>query len=227
MAHFSPHLFAFLRDLAANNDREWFSAHRDEYERHVRRPALQFIADLAPPFAAISPHFIVEPSVVGGSLVRMARDVRFSPDKSPYRTYLGIGIRHQMHEEMATPRFYLALQPRRSYLGIGCWRPPSAASGRIRRAIVERHDEWEKAIHAADFEESFVMEGERLVRPPRGFDGDHPSIDDLRRKDFAAATRFTSKAVTSEDFFDEFLTRCRAASPFVEFLCTALGVPFN
>jgi uncharacterized protein (TIGR02453 family) len=227
MAHFSPRLFAFLRDLAAHNDREWFAAHRDDYERHVRLPALRFIADLVEPFAAISPHFIVEPSVVGGSLIRMARDIRFSVDKSPYRTYLGVGIRHRMHEEAATPRFYLAIQPGRSYLGVGCWRPDAATAAKIRRAIADRPDEWEKTVGAPDFEQRFTLEGERLARPPRGFDADPPLIDDLRRKAFAASARFTNKAVTSSDFIDVFLERCRVAAPFVSFLCSALDVPFD
>lgn len=227
MAHFSPRLFTFLRDLAANNDREWFSAHRSEYERYVREPALRFIADLAAPFSGISAEFIVEPAIAGGSLVRMARDTRFSADKSPYRTYLGIGIRHRMHRERPTPRFYLAIQPGRSYLGVGCWRPDAATAGRIRRAIAERPGEWAAAIGAGGFEEHFTLQGERLARPPRGFDPGHPLIDDLRRKDFAASTRFTNKAVTSGEFIDLFLARCQAATPFVSFLCSALGVPFS
>ena len=227
MAHFSPRLFAFLRELATNNDREWFAAHRDEYERCVRDPALRFIADLAAPFSGISPEFIVEPSVVGGSLVRMARDTRFSADKSPYRTYLGVGIRHRMHRERPTPRFYLAIQPRHSYLGVGCWRPDSATARAVRRELAAQPDGWEKAVGSPGFEEHFTLEGDHLVRPPRGFDADHPLIDDLRRKDFAASTRFTNKAVTSDDFIDVFLARCQAAAPFVSFLCSALGVPFS
>ena len=82
-AHFSPALFKFLRDLRANNDRDWFQANKERYEDKLRHPAQQFISDFGPRLAKISPHFNADPRPVGGSLFRIYRDVRFSKDKSP------------------------------------------------------------------------------------------------------------------------------------------------
>lgn len=224
--YFTPKLFSFLRELAANNDRDWFAAHKGDFETHVREPALRFIADLVEPFRRISPHFIVEPTKVSGSLVRIQRDTRFTNDKSPYRTYLGVGLRHQSFQQVHTPRFYLALQPRGSYLGAGSWRPDATTAQKIRLAIAEQPDAWREATGSEPFRHHFALDGDSLKRPPRGFDPDHPLIADLRRKDFAGVTRFSQVQVTGDDFLDEFVVRSQAAAPLVEFLCRATGAPF-
>lgn len=225
-SYFTPKTFSFLRGLAANNDRDWFQAHREEYEEHVREPALRFIAALDEPFRAISPHILIKPTKVGGSLVRIQRDTRFSPDKTPYREYLGIGLRHEMHEEAPTPRFYLAIQPRGSYLGVGMWRPDARAAQAIRQAIAEQPDTWRQLTTGDGFAAHFTLVGDSLKRPPRGFASDHPLVGDLQRKDFAASTNFTQKQITSDGFLDLYLDRCRRAAPLAAFLSDAVGVPF-
>ena len=88
--YFTHDTFAFLTELAANNNREWFLANKPRYERDVKDPALRFITDFAEPLAEISPHFRADPRVNGGSLFRIYRDTRFSKDKSPYKTMTGI-----------------------------------------------------------------------------------------------------------------------------------------
>lgn len=224
--YFTPRTFEFLRQLAANNDRDWFRAHQSEYEDHVRRPALSFIAALEEPFRAISPHILVRATKTQGSLVRIQRDTRFSADKTPYREYLGIGLRHELHEEAATPRFYLAIQPRGSYLGVGVWRPDAATARKIRQAIAEQPDDWRRLTADDGFTRHYALVGDSLKRPPRGFDADHPLIGDLRRKDFAVSTNFTQKEITSNGFLDLYLDRCRRAAPLAAFLSDAIGVPF-
>lgn len=224
--YFTPKLFSFLRDLAANNDREWFAAHKDEYETHLREPALRFAADVAPSLADISHRLVVDTRKVGGSLLRIQRDTRFTVDKSPYRTYLGIHFRHELWKERHTPSIYLALLPRGSYVGVGSWHPDGHTARAIRQAIVERPDVWQKATRAEAFRDRFMLVGEELKRPPRGFDPAHPLIGDLQRKDFAGAASLTQRHVTSDDFLDRFVDCCRRAGPLLEFLCQASGVPF-
>lgn len=220
MGHFQPRLFRFFRELSANNDREWFGQHRHEYETYVREPARRFISDLAGPLAEVSPHFVADPSKVGGSLLRIQRDIRFSPDKTPYRTYLGIHLRHENWQERHCPSIYLALQPKGSYIGLGSWRPDAKTARAIRLAIVERPDEWKAAT--ADLR----LAGDSLKRPPRGFDPHHELIADLERKDFAVSERFTQSEVTSDDFVERVMVRCRASAPLLGFLCRAVGVSF-
>lgn len=224
--HFTPRMFDFLRQLAAHNDREWFVGHRDAYEHHLREPALRFIADAAPALGDISPHLLADARKVGGSLLRIQRDVRFSADKSPYRTYLGIHFRHEQWRETHTPSIYLALRPRGSYLGVGSWRPDAETALAVRRAIADRADVWEKVTRAEAFGEVFRLVGDELKRPPRGFDPHHRLVDDLRRKDFAGAVSLSQIQIGSGDFLERFIDYSRRAAPLLEFLCQAKGLPF-
>ena len=108
---FAPALFRFLRDLRKNNDREWFLAHKDVYERDVNEPALAFISAFAAPLRKISPHLVADARPIGGSLFRIYRDVRFSNDKRPYKTHVGIHFRHRSAGDAHAPGFYLHLEP--------------------------------------------------------------------------------------------------------------------
>lgn len=224
--YFTPKLFGFLRDLAENNDRDWFKAHQDDYEMHVREPALDFITDVADPLAEISPHFAADARKVGGSLFRIQRDIRFSKDKSPYKTNTGVQFRHLAGKDAHAPGFYLHIEPGGSFMGIGLWRPDATRAQEIRRAIHEKAIAWMRATRAEDFTDVFSLSGDSLVRPPRGFDAEHPLIDDLKRKDFIASTRLTQRQITSGDFMELFLDHCRRSANFAAFLCGAIGLPF-
>lgn len=225
-SHFSSSTFTFLRDLAANNDREWFAANKSRYERHVKEPALHFIVDFASHLARISPHFRADPRGNGGSFFRIYRDTRFSKDKSPYKTHAGIQFRHEARGDVHAPGFYLHLEPRGNFVGVGIWHPDSATLGAIRDAIVDDPAGWKRTVGAKPFRESFELGGDSLVRPPRGYDRDHPLIDDLKRKDFIASTSLTQKEVTSPGFIDRFAALCEASSPFQRWLCKAVGAAY-
>ena len=224
--YFTPQLFSFLRDLAANNDREWFKAHQDEYERHVREPALDFITAVAAPLAEISPYLAVDARKVGGSLFRIHRDIRFSQDKTPYKTHTGMHFRHLHGGDVHTAGFYVHLQPGHSYMGAGMWRPAASVAQSIRQALAADPEKWVEATRGDKFADVFQLEGDALVRLPRGFEPDHPLIDDLRRKDFAGTAALTQRLVASEDFFDTFVDNCRRAAPLMQFLCDAVGLRF-
>ncbi len=224
--YFTPKLFGFLRDLAENNDRDWFKAHQDDYEMYVREPALDFITDVAEPLAEISPHFAADARKVGGSLFRIQRDIRFSRDKSPYKTNTGVQFRHLAGKDAHAPGFYVHIEPGASFMGAGLWRPEAKRAQEIRHAIHEEAVAWMRATRAEDFTEVFSLSGESLVRSPRGFDADHPLLEDLKRKDFIASTRLTQRQITSSDFIDLFLDYCRRSADFTSFLCRAVGLPF-
>jgi len=224
--YFSPTTFAFLRDLAANNDRAWFKAHQDDYERYVREPALDFITDAADPLATISPAFTADARKVGGSLFRIQRDVRFSRDKTPYKTHTGIHFRHRMARDVHAPGFYLHIEPRACFLGVGIWHPPAKVASAIRERIVEEPAAWKRATRSKRFLDVFSLDGDSLKRPPCGVDPDHPLIGDLKRKDFTASSPMTQRQLTSSELMDDFIGRAKRAAPFMRFLCDALDVPF-
>src|SRR5918996_3776624 len=142
---FGPELFRFLRDLEANNDRTWFNANKDRYEREVRDPALDFVEDFAPRLAEISQHFVADPRPSGGSLFRIHRDTRFSKDKSPYKTHVGIHFRHERAKDVHAPGFYLHLEPRSVFVGAGIWHPNSPTLAKIRAAIADDAEAWLRA----------------------------------------------------------------------------------
>lgn len=221
--HITPGLFGFMAELAKNNDREWFAAHKSEYEDRVREPLRAFIRDVDEPLEAISPHIVVDDRKSGGSLFRIHRDVRFSKDKSPYKTWAAVQFRHEAGKDAHAPGFYLHLQPGTVFIGAGCWHPAGEALAAIRDAIAEDPDAWFAARDAL-VDAGFEFEGESLKRPPRGYDPEHPAIDDLRRKDFIAVRRLSEKAACAPDFAAEFARQCAETAPLMRFLTSAIGV---
>ncbi|MFQ5947254.1 MAG: DUF2461 domain-containing protein [Acidimicrobiia bacterium] len=223
---FTPAMFAFLRDLRANNDRDWFKANKEHYENDVKERALEFVNDFAPYLDKISPHFVADSRPVGGSLFRIHRDTRFSKDKTPYKTHAGLHFRHELAKDVHAPGFYLHLEPGSVYAGLGIWHPDSETAAKVRDAIAAEPGRWKRVAHAKPFTDVYRLEGESLKRSPRGHDPDHPLIEDLKRKDFIGGTGLTQRTVTSPGFVEEYAALCRAGAPFVEFLCDAIGVPF-
>jgi uncharacterized protein (TIGR02453 family) len=222
MTRLPPQLFAFLGDLAAHNQREWFKANQDRYERDVREPMLAFIAALAPRLKRLSPRFVVDPARSGGSLMRIHRDTRFARDKSPYKTWVAAQFPHVAwwNDDQEAPGFYLHLAPAQSFMGAGLWHPQPDTLRKVRDAIVASPPRWRKAT------EKLRLDGEALARPPRGYDPSHPLVADLKRKDFITGAEFTARQVCAPDFVDRFVERCKQAAPLVRFLTAAVGFRF-
>lgn len=222
--HFTHETFAFLRDLARNNDRTWFAENRDRYEREVKGPALRFVTELAPELRKISSHFRADPRPVGGSLFRIHRDIRFSRDKSPYKTHVGIRFPHTAGKDVHAPVFYLHLEPGEVFVGCGVWHPEGPTLSRIRDSIASRPERWLQVRDGKRFRRRFRLGGDSLRRAPRGIDPDHPLIEDLKRKDFIAVAELEEEAVVRQGFINEFARLCHDAQPFQRFLCDALGL---
>jgi uncharacterized protein (TIGR02453 family) len=220
--YFTPQTFRFLTDLKENNSRAWFHENKDRYEKHVKAPAFRFIEDVDPLLTKISPHFMATPR----SLFRIHRDTRFSRDKSPYKTHTGIQFRHEASKDAHTPGYYLHLQPGEVFMGCGIWRPDSRSLLKIREAIVEDPAKWKRVRNGKRFKENFELEGDSLKTHPRGFDPEHPLIEDLRRKDFIGVRRLTHKLVTGPDLPAEFTALCKAGTGLQKFLCNAIGVAY-
>jgi uncharacterized protein (TIGR02453 family) len=222
---FSSQLFAFLGELARNNDRGWFAANKARYVAEVQEPALAFVEDVGMRLPEVSRHLVADPRTVGGSLFRIYRDTRFAKDKTPYKTHVGIYLRHERSAEADTAGMYLHLEPGHVFMGAGIWHPGTAGLKRIRDTIVRRPDAWREAI-AAVGPAWTLADGEALKRPPQGYPPDHPLIEDLKRKSFAVSSKLTQRDVTASGFLDLWSERARQAQPFMAFLCGALGVPY-
>jgi uncharacterized protein (TIGR02453 family) len=224
-AHFSAGSFAFLEELAANNNRDWFAEHKQEYEALVRTPALAFIDAVGERLPAIAPRFVADSRKSSGSLMRIHRDTRFSRDKTPYKTNIGIQFRHESGRDVHTPGYYVHISAAECFIGVGIWRPPSDALARIRSAIDEQPQAWLAARDDANFSRWFRLAGEQLKTAPRGFDRAHPLINDIRRKDFIAIADIPPVLVEQTDFSDIACDYFATGVPLMRFLCSALRLP--
>lgn len=189
---------------------------------HVKAPALRLIEDFGRELPSLSPHFRATPR----SLFRIHRDVRFSKDKSPYKTAAGIHFRHHRSKDAHAPGFYVHVERGNVFLGLGIWRPHGDALRAIREHIVERPEVWREVTTDDDVTDTFSLDGDTLKRGPRGFDPDHPLIEDLKRKDFIGVRQVGDEFVQRPDLPGELARLYGSGAPFMRFLCDALGVPF-
>ncbi len=223
---FQPSLLAFLDELAKNNNREWFRENKERYDTLVMEPAFAFIEAMSPRLANISPHFTAVPKRVGGSLMRVYRDVRYSKDKLPYKTNVGIQFRHELRRTVHAPAFYVHIAADECFVGAGSWHPPSKALASIREYIVDNPASWKRARDHKPFQQDFSFSGESLVRGPAGYSREHPLIEDLKRKDFIAIAPISREQLHSENFVDQVDELLQRSVPLMRYLCGALDIPF-
>jgi uncharacterized protein (TIGR02453 family) len=225
-SHFTGETLTFLRELHENNEREWFLAHKDRYVDRVQVPALRFIGDFSTRLESISRHFVADPRPVGGSMFRIYRDVRFSRDKSPYKTHVGLQFRHISGKDVHAPGFYLGIEPAKSVAAFGIWHPDRSALRSVRDMIVDDPDHWREVVEKTQKQNDFAWYGESLVRAPKGYDANHPLIDDLKRKDFVLMVDLPDAEVISDRFVDRYAEICQSGTAFMRYLCEAVNVPF-
>ncbi|MCE2900392.1 MAG: DUF2461 domain-containing protein [Gemmatimonas sp.] len=227
---FSPKAFTFLRGIAKHNRKEWFEAHRDTYEQELKRPLSALIEEMDVHLATIAPEIIGSPKK---SVFRIHRDVRFSKDKSPYKTNVAcwffhrdVGTRMQTEAVHGGAGFYLHIQPGACFCGGGIWMPPRPALAKIRQALVDDLEGWEAIVTNRAFRRRFGdldTEG-MLTRLPRGYDADHPAGAWLRYQSFTAGTPLTEEEVLSPKLPHVLARHYAAMTPFVRWLNTALGL---
>ena len=222
---FSPKSFSFLSLLANNNEREWFKANQVQYEAEVRTPALKFIEAMQPHVLTLSPRLVAVSKKVGGSLMRPQRDARFSKNKTPYKTNLGIQFKHFQGKDVHAPGLYIHLANEGCFLGAGIWHPDSKALNKLRTCIDENPNGYKKALtqlRAAGFD----MEGDSLTRPPRGYDKDHPMLNELKRKDFIAIKPIEAKQTQDKDFVSRCAKEFEKSQKLMAYLCFALDLDY-
>jgi uncharacterized protein (TIGR02453 family) len=219
-AYFTAELFRFLARLKRNNDRDWFLAHKEQYEAEVRQPALRFITDFAAPLYDITPHLVADPRPSRGSLFRIYRDTRFAADKRPYKTHVAMRFSHR-GQDVHSPGFYLHLEAGGCFAASGLWHPEAPTLLKVRNAIVSRPEEWRPVRKLLNWDDAT-----RLSRPPRGFPCDHEFVDDLKLRDIGTAIEFSDDDVCSPKFMTTFVKACRKMSPLPKFLSSALQLKF-
>ncbi len=225
-AGFNESSLEFLEELSANNNREWFKENKSRYEELVLDVALGFIDSMQLPLNEFAPHFTAVPTRVGGSLMRVYRDTRFSKNKLPYKTNIGIQFRHEQARDVHAPGYYVHIEPGSVFLGAGMWRPQSDPLRGIRERIAARPAEWRRVVSDKAFRRHFHLGGESLTRPPRGFDKAHECIDDIKRTSFIAVKDMAVESCLNPRFQQRVETAFKAAEPYMRFLCKSVNVPF-
>ncbi len=187
---------AFFRRLAENNNRAWFDEHRADYRSDVVEPAMELTTLLGEAFEKKVARLRYEPRI-DGSIFRLNRDVRFSKNKAPYKTNLGVFVWSGAGKRVESPGLYFHMEPGEVFIGSGIYRIPPEKIDRFRRFVDAGGDALAKAV-AAGAKKGFALEGETTVRVPRGFPADHPYADFLRHKGFYLSKRLPVSAVTKK-----------------------------
>lgn len=230
MSWFTDRSLRFLRVLARNNRREWFEARRAEYEEHVREPLAGLVSEMDLRMANFAPEMVGDPK---RSIFRIHRDVRFSSDKSPYKTHAACWFFHgdgsskvgrEAHGGGAG--FYFHLQPGASFAGGGLWMPPRPALQRLRAAIAAGPKRFEAIVTAPALLRRLrgLSEEALLKRAPRGWDDSHPAARWLRYRSFTVGRALTDAQVTSGRLTAELEKDFTLMLPLVRWLNGVLGL---
>lgn len=224
---FTQATFDFLTELASNNNRDWFTEHKSRYINDVLDPAVSFVQSLEKPLRKVAPFLVADARRSNGSILRIYRDTRFSKNKTPYKTHVGIQLRHDAGKDIHSPSIYIHIQPGgESLVAAGCFRPEASALAAIRAAIDTKQSQWKRARDDKQMRAESTFWGESLKTSPRDYSKDHPMIEDLRRKDFIAVFALTDKQAIRTDLDDLIIERIKWSKPYMRFLCEAVGVPY-
>jgi uncharacterized protein (TIGR02453 family) len=216
-----PRLTTFLADLAANNERPWFEAHKPEYLA-LREQYTAFVGELIERTADFDDR--VRWKDPKECLFRIYRDVRFATDKSPYKTTLSAYISEQ-NRRGAPPGYYLEVDEKGTLLAAaGIWMPPAEPLARLRAHIAEHPERLEKVLRSRGFRKTFgEMQGDRLTRPPRGYSDGTPLIEHIKRKSFIVWRETDAREMTHDDALAYVVDSFRTAKPLVDWVRAALG----
>jgi uncharacterized protein (TIGR02453 family) len=212
---FRPEGLRFLRSLKRNNRREWFNAHRDDYEAHVRQPMLEIIASLAEDMRVFAPEIVVNPK----SMYRIYRDIRFSENKAPYKTHVAASFPTRGLPKHEGAGLYFHVSPDELWVGGGMYAPQTAQLHAVREHIAANVRRLRAIVESPAFRREFgKLDGERLQRVPRGFPKDHEAADYLRCRQFLAGREFAPAFATSPRFYGALVKAFKRAAPLIRFL---------
>lgn len=207
--------FSFLKDIKANNHREWFLKHKDRYL--AAKKELEAFAEVWHHQLMTFDESLRSPEEKG-YVFRIYRDARFAKG-APYKSNLGIlmvkGGRKAMH---ARAGYYLHVEPGASFLAGGCYMPSSEWLQNIREDIEKNPSTIKDIVKNTAFRKYFKLEGEKVKTTPKGYTKDHPEIELLRHKSFLAMHRLTDQEITGKDFLKQLVKACQALHPFDVYL---------
>ena len=226
---FRPPALRFLRGLAKNNNKEWFEAHRADYDGEVREPMRDLIGEMNARFTKFAPEIGGDPK---RSMFRINRDIRFSSDKSPYKTHAACWFHHRRatsrvgsEADAGSAGFYFHLEPGKSFVGGGLWMPPRPQLNRLRDAIAHDPAGFDRMARGLTKKYGGLDDEAVLKRMPRGFAEDHPAAKWLRYQSFVSGRPVTDAQVTDAKLPALLAKEFQGLLPLVRWLNGALGFP--
>lgn len=221
---FPKEMMTFFDALAKNNDKPWFDAHKKEYENHVKRPSEDFVMTMGEKLKALSPRIMAIPKV-NQSLFRINRDTRFSNDKSPYKTNLGIWFWEGNRKRMECSGFYFHLGDGKLMLGAGMYMFSKEALSRYREAVIEKRlgSQLKKIVKEIS-RAGYSLHGRHYKRVPQGFDASHELAEFLCYNGLAAMMEEKiPEKIFSDAIVEYVFSHFKSMSPLHQWLVKAVG----
>jgi len=218
MNHLKQEHFALLEEIATNNNKPWFTENKPQIDA-IFTEVKGFFKSVFDQMAAVD-------EVEVFHVHRLYRDVRFSKDKTPYKTYFGLHIGRK--KPLLRGGYYLNIEPGKSFVGGGFWEPNKDDLLRIRKEIALDDSELREIISNPVFVQAFGgLVGEELKTAPKGFDKEHPAIDLLRKKQFLVMRSFTDEEMIQPGFIKEVIQTFEAMKPFFDYMSEVLTTDVN
>jgi uncharacterized protein (TIGR02453 family) len=214
--HFSNDALKFLRGLKRNNDRDWFAARKDIYEREIKQPMLALIAEINDAMIDFAPENVRAPQK---AIMRIYRDIRFSKDKRPYKIHQSAWWARQGLEKTSGGGFYFDVSGAEVTIAAGVFMPEREQLLAIRRYLVEHHAELRRLLSAKKLTKLMQpIDGQRLARPPKGFASDDPAMDLLRCKQWGVQATLPADFATRPTLAKDIVEHFRLAAPIIALL---------
>jgi uncharacterized protein (TIGR02453 family) len=222
--HFTPQAFKFLRSLAKNNDREWFTPRKDIYERELKEPMLALIEEINAGMEAFAPEHVRTPNK---TMMRIYRDTRFSSDKRPYKHQVSAWWSRRGMEKTSGGGFYIHIHPKEVLISTGVYMPEREQLLAIRRWMADHHAEYRAMLKSltktrAGSQPFTGIDAEPLTRMPKGFPADHPADELLRAKNWGVHVSLPAEIALEPTLGKEIIKRFKLATPLVNTLNEAI-----
>jgi uncharacterized protein (TIGR02453 family) len=213
---FPPEMIRFFRSLKRNNRRDWFQPRKHLYEQHVKAPMLDLVTALNGELVKFAPQFVTDPNK---ALFRIYRDIRFSADKTPYKTHAAASFWRRGADHTGAGGFYFSVSHDQIEIAGGIYHPSPETMLLVRSHIVENYPELRRIL-ANKKARKLVgeLQGDELTRAPKGFDPQHPALDLIKKKDWILDIALDPSVATTPKLYSEILDRFRAMAPLIEFL---------
>jgi len=217
-----PSVFSFLKNIKKHNNRVWFNANKEVYVK--QHEAVVHFADIL--IAKMNRHDKIETPSGKKAVFRIYRDVRFSKDKSPYKSHFGMHLSRS--GKLLRGGYYLHLEPGKCFVGGGFWDPSPEDLKHIREQIAGDPQPLRKIIQSKSFKNTFgKLEGEKLIFAPKGFAKDHPTADLLRYKQFLISRNIPDSVMQSPKAAEEVMKAFCAMRPFFDYMSEILTTNIN